>query len=30
VMLRVVEVKSNLIKYNTSTNVIRSEYINLD
>lgn len=29
-MLRLVEVKANLIKYNTMTNVIRSEYINLD
>ena len=29
-MLRVYEIKMNLIKYNTNTNVIRSEYINLD
>lgn len=29
-MLRVVELKLNLIRYNTSTNSVRSEYVNLD
>lgn len=29
-MLRVVEIKLNLIKYNTATNAVRSEYVNLD
>jgi len=29
-MLRVVELKLNLIRYNTATNSVRSEYINLD
>ncbi len=29
-MLRVVELKLNLIRYNTATNSIRSEYVNLD
>jgi hypothetical protein len=29
-MLRVVELKLNLIRYNTHTNSVRSEYVNLD
>lgn len=29
-MLRVVELKLNLIRYNTHTNAVRSEYVNLD
>ena len=29
-MLRVVEIKMNLIRYNTATNSVRSQYINLD
>ena len=29
-MLRVVEIKLNLIRYNTTTNSVRSEYVNLD
>ena len=29
-MLRVVEIKLNLVKYNTATNAVRSEYVNLD
>lgn len=29
-MLRVVELKLNLIRYNTATNSVRSEYVNLD
>ena len=29
-MLRVIEIKLNLVKYNTSTNSVRSEYVNLD
>jgi|JI61114C2RNA_FD_contig_31_5612017_length_434_multi_3_in_0_out_0_1 hypothetical protein len=29
-MLRVVEIKLNLIRYNTGTNSVRSEYVNLD
>lgn len=29
-MLRVVEIKLNLIRYNTNTNAVRSEYVNLD
>ena len=29
-MLRVVEIKLNLIRYNTASNSVRSEYVNLD
>lgn len=29
-MLRVIEIKLNLVKYNTDTNSVRSEYVNLD
>ncbi len=29
-MLRVVEIKLNLIRYNTASNSVRSEYVNFD